>query len=92
MVSLLGEGSPTVNGVPDHPLGEVGGGPPGGPPVGAGDAAEARHVLPGDQLEGLGDVAQDGDEEEEQRARELVVHRARVHGAVAREVGGAQHA
>jgi len=81
----------TFNGVPYDPLGEVRGGAPGVPPVGAGDAAETRHVLPRHQLVGLGHVAQDRDEEEEERARELVVHRAWVHGAVPGQEGGSQH-
>lgn len=35
-------------------------------------------------------MAQNSNEEEEQSAGELIIHRARVHGAVARQEGSAQ--
>ncbi|TNN80403.1 hypothetical protein EYF80_009427 [Liparis tanakae] len=65
---------------------------PGDSVIGAADVAEAGHVVPRRQLVGLRGVAEDSDEEQEERACELVVHRARVHGAVARQEGSAKDA
>ncbi len=73
----------TFDSISYDPLGQVGGSTPCVPIVSAADVAETGHILPRHQLVGLGRVAEDSDEEQEERACELIVHRARVHGPVA---------
>lgn len=80
----------TFDGVSYDPLGEVGDRTPGVSVVSAADVAEPGHVFPRHQLIGLWGVAEDSDEEQEESTCELIVHRARVHGPVARQEGSAQ--
>ncbi|XP_034404803.1 elongation factor G, mitochondrial [Cyclopterus lumpus] len=65
---------------------------PGVSVISAADVAEAGQVLPRRQLIGLRGVAEDSDEEQEESVCELIIHRARVHGAVAWQKGSAQDA
>lgn len=81
----------TFDGVSYDPLGEVSDRTPGVSVVSAGDIAQAGYILPCHQLIGLWRVAQNSDEEQEERACELIVHRAWVHGAVARQESSTQN-
>lgn len=59
--------------------------------VRAGDLAQPCHVDPGVELVVLGDLPGDGNEEEEEGSRFLVVQGARVHGPVALQLGLGHH-
>lgn len=82
----------TFNSVSYDSLGQVGDSSPGVSVVSAADVAESGHILSSHQLIGLGGVAQNSDEKQEESACELIVHRARVHGPVTCEESSAQDA
>ena len=66
---------------------EVGGGAPGPAVVPAGDLAQPCHVDPALQLVTLRHLPGDGDEEEENGARGLVIQGAWVHGPATLQLG-----
>lgn len=59
--------------------------------VGAGDLAQQRGVDPAVELVVLRDLTGDGNEEEEEGPRLLVIHGAGVHGPVAFQLGLGYH-
>lgn len=81
----------TFDGPADDLLRQVSGFAPAQALIGAGDAAEASDILPGDNLEGFGCPAQHRDEEEEEGAGELIIERAGVHRAVVLQCRRLQH-
>lgn len=80
----------TSDGISYDPLGQVCDRTPGVSIIGAADVAEAGHILARHQLIGLWGVPENCDEEQEESACELIVHRTRVHGPVAWQEGSAQ--
>lgn len=70
---------------------EVPGLAPAVSPISAGDVAESGHVVAGHQLVGLRRVTEDGNEEQEEHTREVIIHRTWVHGPVTRQEGSAQN-
>lgn len=88
--ALHGHGA-TFDGPADDLLCQVGGLAPAQTLIGAGDAAEAGDILPGDDLKGFRCPAQHGDEEEEEGAGELIVEWTGVHRAVVLQCRRLQH-
>jgi hypothetical protein len=76
--------------LPHHAHRQVLRGPPRGPLVAAGDAAQPRLVPPRDDLFTLGDAMRDADVEQEDGLGRAVIHGTRVHVAVVWEQGDHQ--
>lgn len=81
------KGGPFPVGRANGRVGEVSGGAPGPAVVGAGDLAQPCHIDLGVELVMLRDLPGDGNEEEEEGPRFLVIQGTWIHGPVALQLG-----